>query len=115
MYKFNGNVLNRGLIDNLPQNACVEVPVLASPHGLEPIKIGKLPNQIAALVHTSSVCEELTVEGSLSGDPRKIYQAITFDPLTSAVLGIQEIKEMTGKMFLQNKDYLPQFSGFNLA
>ena len=114
LYKFNGNVLNRNLIDNLPQNACVEVPVLASPHGLEPIKVGRLPDQLTALVHTSSVCEELAVEGSFSGDPRKVYQAIAFDPLTSAVLGIQEIKEMTGKMFRQNKDYLPQFSNFNL-
>ena len=114
LYKFNGNVINRGLIDNLPQGACVEVPVLASPLGLEPIKIGKLPDQIAALVHTSSICEELTVEGSLSGDPRKVYQAVAFDPLTSAMLGIQEIKEMTAKMFAQNKAYLPQFSNFDL-
>jgi len=56
----------------------------------------------------------MTVEGSLTGDPRKIYQAIAFDPLTSAVLGIQEIKEMTAKMFAQNKKYLPQFKSFNL-
>jgi len=114
MFKFNGNVLNHGLIDNLPHGCCVEVPVLASRHGLEAIKIGKLPNQLAALVHTSAICEEMAVEGSLSGDPRKVYQAIAFDPLTSAVLGIQEIKEMTAKMFAQNKDYLPQFSGFDL-
>jgi alpha-galactosidase len=110
LFKFNGNVLNSGLIDNLPQGACVEVPVLASPHGLEAVKIGKLPDQIAALVHTSSICEELAVEGSLQGDPRKVYQAVAFDPLTSAVLGIQEIKQMTEKMLRQNKDYLPQFS-----
>jgi alpha-galactosidase len=114
MFKFNGNVLNHGLIDNLPQGSCVEVPVLASPHGLEAIKIGKLPNQIAALVHTSAICEEMAVEGSLTGDPRKVYQAIAFDPLTSAVLGIQEIKEMTAKMFAQNKSHLPQFSNFDL-
>ena len=109
MFKFNGNVLNHGLIDNLPQGACVEVPVLASPHGFEAIRVGKLPNQIAALVHTSSICEEMAVEASLSGDPQKVYQAIAFDPLTSAVLGIPEIKDMTLKMFKQNKDYLPQF------
>ncbi|MCL2044644.1 MAG: alpha-galactosidase [Treponema sp.] len=114
-FKFNGNVLNYGLIDNLPQGACVEVPVLASPHGLEAIRVGKLPDQLAALIHTSSICEELAVEGALSGDPRKVYQAIAFDPLTSAVLGIREIQEMTGKMFTQNKDYLPQFSGFDLG
>ncbi|MDR2574853.1 MAG: alpha-galactosidase [Treponema sp.] len=109
MFKFNGNVLNHGLIDNLPQGACVEVPVLASPHGFEAIRVGKLPNQIAALVHTSSICEEMAVEASLSGDPRKVYQAIAFDPLTSAVLGIHEIKEMTLKMFKQNEGYLPEF------
>jgi alpha-galactosidase len=114
LYKFNGNVLNKGLIDNLPQGACVEVPVLASPHGLEAVKIGKLPDQIAALVHTSSICEELAVEGSLQGDPRKVYQAVAFDPLTSAVLGIREIKEMTEKMLCRNKDYLPQFSSLSI-
>ncbi|MDR1443279.1 MAG: alpha-galactosidase [Treponema sp.] len=113
-YKFNGNVLNNGLIDNLPQGACVEVPVLASIHGLEAIKVGKLPDQIAALVHTSSICEELAVEGSLRGDPRKVYQAVAFDPLSSAVLGIREIKQMTEKMLLQNKEYLPQFSSLAL-
>ena len=110
MFKFNGNVLNHGLIDNLPQNACVEVPVLASSHGLEAVRVGKLPDQLAALIHTSSICEELAVEGSLQGDARKVYQSIAFDPLTSAVLGIHEIKEMVIKMFKQNKDYLPQFS-----
>ncbi|MDR0669212.1 MAG: alpha-glucosidase/alpha-galactosidase [Treponema sp.] len=114
LYKFNGNVLNRGLIDNLPQGACVEVPILASAHGLEAVRIGKLPDQLAALVHTSSICEELAVEGSLQGDPRKVYQAVAFDPLSSAVLGIQEIKEMTARMFRQNREYLPQFSSISL-
>jgi len=109
MFKFNGNVLNKGLIDNLPQGACVEVPVLSSPHGFEAIKVGKLPDQIAALVHTSSICEELAVEGALTLDSRKVYQAIAFDPLTSAVMGIQEIKEMTKKMFKQNAEYLPKY------
>jgi alpha-galactosidase len=113
MFKFNGNVLNKGFIDNLPQGACVEVPVLASLHGLEAVKVGKLPDQLAALVHTSAICEELAVEGSLTGDAKKVYQAIAFDPLTSAVLGIHEIKEMTAKMFAQNKKYLPQFSNLN--
>ena len=114
LFKFNGNVLNNGLIDNLPQAACVEVPVLASPRGLEAIRVGKLPDQLAALVHTSAICEEMAVEGSLQGDPRKVYQAVAFDPLTSAVLGVKEIKEMTEKMFHQNKAYLPQFSSFKL-
>jgi len=106
LFRFNGNVPNFGLIDNLPRGACVEVPVLASPCGFEAVKIGSLPDQLAALVHTSSICEELAVECALSGDPKKVYQAIAFDPLTSAVLGLQEIKEMTKKMFRQNAGYL---------
>ena len=115
LFKFNGNVLNHGIIDNMPEGACVEVPVLASPLGFEPVKIGKLPDQIAAMINPASVCEELAVEGSFTGDPKKVYQAIAFDPLTSAVLGLHEIREMTEKMFMQNRDYLPQFSGRDLS
>ena len=113
-FKFNGNVPNSCLIDNLPQGACVEAPVLASPRGLEAIRVGKLPPQLAALVHTSSICEELAVDGALAGDAKKIYQAIAFDPLTSAVLGIDEIKEMCARMFRWNREYLPQFGSFEL-
>jgi len=113
-YRFNGNVQNRGLIDDLSRNACVEVPVFASPNGFEAVPIGKLPPQIAALVHLSSSAEEMAVEASLTGDPRKVFQAIAFDPLTSAVLSIEEIKEMTSTMFKQNRDYLNQFSTFDL-
>ena len=108
-FKFNGNVPNKGLIDNLPQNCCVEVPVLASPHGLEPIKTGKLPDQLAALIHTSAICEEMAVNASFEGDRHKVFQAVAFDPLTSAVLGLHEIKEMTEKMLAQNAAYMPQF------
>ena len=109
LFKFNGNVRNKGLIDNLPKGCCVEVPVLASPNGLEPIKVGKLPNQIAALVHTSAICEEMAVDAALTGDPVKVCQAVMFDPLTAAVLGLREIKEMTAAMLEKNKDYLPEF------
>ncbi len=109
MYKFNGNVRNYGLIDNLPEGCCVEVPVLASKDGLEPLHVGPLPDQLALMNNLSARCEELAVEGSLTGDPRKIYHAICFDPLTSAMLSLEEIKKMTDEMFEANKDYLPQF------
>jgi alpha-galactosidase len=109
MYEFNGNVRNFGLIDNLPQGCCVEVPVLASKRGLDPIHVGPLPDHLAIINNTSARCEELAVEGAIEGDPRKIFHAILMDPLTSAVLSMQEIKDMTDKMFEQNRDYLPQF------
>jgi alpha-galactosidase len=110
MFEFNGNVRNFGLVDNLPEGACVEVPVLASKRGLSPMHVGKLPDHLAILVNTSSRCEELAVEAALEGDERKVYHAICMDPLTSAVLSLQEIKAMTDEMFLQNKPYLPQFA-----
>ena len=109
MYKFNGNVRNFGLIDNLPEGCCVEVPVLASKDRLEPIHVGKLPDHLAILNNISARCEELAVEGAIEGDPRKIFHAICFDPLTSAVLSLEETKNMVDEMFEANKDYLPQF------
>lgn len=113
MFKFNGNVRNFGLIDNLPYGCCVEVPILASRNSLEPMHVGALPDHLAVLVNTSARCEELTVAGALEGDPRKVFHAVAFDPLTSAVLTLDEIKQMVDEMFQQNKDYLPQFKHFN--
>lgn len=109
MFEFNGNVRNYGLIDNLPEGCCVEVPILASKRGLDPIHVGPLPEQLALLNNISARCEELAVEGSLTGDPRKIFHAICFDPLTSSVLSLSEIKNMVDEMFEANKEYLPQF------
>ena len=109
MFKFNGNVRNFGLVDNLPDGCCVEVPVLASKHGLEPIRVGALPPQLALLSGTSAQIEEMAVEGSLSGDREMIYRAICFDPLTAAVLSLREIRDMVDEMFAKNADWLPQF------
>jgi alpha-galactosidase len=112
LYKFNGNVRNFGLIDNLPEGCCVEVPVLASKNGLEPMHVGPMPDHLAVLVNTSARCEELAVQGAIEGDPRKIFHAIAFDPLTSAVLSLTEIQQMVDEMFEVNKSYLPQFKHF---
>lgn len=109
MFKFNGNVRNFGLIDNLPEGCCVEVPVLASRRGLEPIHVGKMPPQLALLSGTSAQIEELAVAGSLTGDREMIYQAICYDPLTAAVCSLREIRDMVDEMFEANKDWLPQF------
>ncbi len=108
-YEFNGNVRNFGLIDNLPEGCCVEVPVIASQRGLDPLHVGKLPDEVAILTDVSARCEELAVEGALEGDKRKVFHSITMDPLTSAVLSLAEIEEMVDEMFAANKDWLPQF------
>ncbi|ANE45532.1 alpha-mannosidase [Paenibacillus swuensis] len=110
LFEFNGNVRNFGLINNLPEGCCVEVPVLASKRGLSPMHVGPLPDQLALLVNTSARIEELAIEGALTGDRRKVFQAICFDPLTSAVLSLEEIKSMVDRMFEANKAYLPQFA-----
>lgn len=109
MFKFNGNVRNFGLVDNLPEGCCVEVPVLASRRGLEAIHVGKLPPQLALLCGTSAQIEELAVEGSLAGDRDMIYQAICYDPLTAAVCSLREIRRMVDEMFEANREWLPQF------
>ena len=113
-YKFNGNVTNDGLIDNLPGGACVEVPVLATRNRLEPIRVGSLPPQCAMLTSLSAQIEMMTVEGSLSGDPRLVYQAIAHDPLTAAKLSLAEIKKMVQEMLRKNRKHLPQFRKIEL-
>lgn len=109
LFKFNGNVRNFGLITNLPEGCCVEVPILASKNGLEGIAVGDLPPQLALMNNISARCEELAVEGAYEGDKRKVFHAICFDPLTSAVLSLEEIQKMTDEMFEANKEYLTYF------
>jgi alpha-galactosidase len=111
-FQYNGNVANKGLVTNLPQDACVEVPVWASRSGLQPVGVGALPQSVAVLTNLTSMTEEMAVEGTLTGNPRLIYQAIAHDPLTASVLSLAEIKTMVNEMFAQNKDYLPTFSHF---
>ena len=108
-FKFNGNVQNTQLISNLPEGACVEVPVLVDRAGFHPMHVGALPPECALLTSLSSGIEELAIQGSLTGDPAAIYRAICHDPLTSAVLSLAEIRDMTNELFAQHKDYLPQF------
>jgi alpha-galactosidase len=111
-FQFNGNVPNTNLITNLPQGACVEVPVWVSKKGFEPVHVGALPPQCAALTNLSAQIEEMAVEAALTGDPRLVFHAILHDPLTAAVLSMAEIKQMVNQMFEQNRAYLPQFKDF---
>ena len=109
LFEFNGNVRNHGLIANLPWDVIVEVPFLASRAGLQPMQVGALPRQLAALNTVNAQCEELAVEGCLAGDRETIYHAILNDPLTAAVCSLSEIRRMTQEMFEANRDSLPQF------
>ena len=113
-YEFNGNVANTGLITNLPQDACVEVPVVANKRGFNAIHVGALPPQCAALNNITIAVEEMAVEAALTGDPRLVFQAIAYDPLTAAVLSLAEIKKMVAQMLRRNQAHLPQFKSISI-
>jgi len=113
-FHFNGNVPNTHLITNLPPHACVEVPVWVSRQGFEPVHVGALPPQCAALTNLQAQIEEMAVEAALTGNPRLVYHAVVNDPLTASVLSLAEIEAMVNQMFEQNRAYLPQFKHFRV-
>jgi alpha-galactosidase len=113
-FKFNGNVTNTNLVTNLPQGACVEVPVWVDKSGFQPVHVGALPPECALMTNLSANIEEMAIQAAFDGDPVAIYRAICHDPLTAAVLSLAEIKDMVNEMFAQNKDYLPQFKTYQV-
>lgn len=108
-FEFNGNVRNEGWISNLPEGCCVEVPVTVTKDGYTIHPVGELPAQLAVMDNVAARSEELAVRGCIEGDKHMIFHAILVDPLTSAVLSMDEIQDMVDEMFEANKDYLPQF------
>ena len=115
IFSFNGNVPNTGIITNLPEGSCVEVPVFADRTGFHPVHVGALPPQLAVLNNVSAAVENMTVEASLTGDPMMVYYAVANDPLSAAVLSLAEIKKMVQEMLLKNKEYLPQFKKLKIT
>ena len=114
-FEFNGNVPNTGIIPNLPPNACVEVPVFATKRGFNPVYVGPLPPQCAALNNLSVAIEEMAVEAAVSGNPRLVFQSILYDPLTAAVLSMAEIIRMVQAMLNRNRSHLPQFKSIKIS
>ncbi len=108
-YRFNANVLNRGCIENLPYDACVEIPVVVDRVGLSKIHVGKLPAHLAILVNTTAAIENLVIEAAMEKDRRKVFQAVCMDPLTSAVCSLQEIYDMCEELFAYNRDFLGDY------
>ncbi len=108
-FRFQGNVMNKGFITNLPADCCVEVPVFADSNGLHPIRVGDLPPALAAMNQSNVTLQKLGVEAALTGDPELAMAAIAMDPLTSSVLTLEEIRNMTIEMFDGEESYLPKF------
>jgi alpha-galactosidase len=104
-----GNVMNDGLIDNLPQECCVEVPVLVDKNGLQPTKVGKLPPQLAALMQTNINVQSLTVEAALTRKREYIYHAVMFDPHTAAELDLEQIHNLVDELLEAHGDFLPKY------
>jgi len=99
LFQANLNVMNHGLIPNLPAHAAVEVPCLIDGSGIHPCQIPDFPEHLAALDRNMTGAQILAAQGAVSGKREDIFHALAADPLTAAVLSLDEIKEMCGKMF----------------
>jgi alpha-galactosidase len=106
-----GNVLNTGLIDNLPAGGCVEVPVLVDATGMHSTYFGPLPPQLAALDTAHMVVHELMVEAVLERDRGAALHALMLDPLTAAVCSPEEIRQMFAEMWAAQRADLVAFEG----
>jgi alpha-galactosidase len=106
----NGNVTNHGLIDNLPEGSCVEVPCLVDKNGIQPTKVGQLPPQLAALMQTNINVQALTVEAAITGKREHIYHAALFDPHTAAELDPEQIVSLVDDLIAAHGDFLPSYS-----
>ena len=103
--RINANVKNKGFITNLPEGSCVEVPCLVDKEGLHPCYVGDLPPQLAGLNRTNISVQELAVRGIVEKDKTKIFQSILLDPLTGAMLTIDETRRLVDELFKAGKEY----------
>jgi alpha-galactosidase len=103
----NGNVANHGYIDNLPPDACVEVPCLIDHNGVRPVRVGRLPPQLAALMQTNVNVQELTVEALVTGRKDHVRHAAMLDPHTAAELSLDEIATLVDDLLAAHEGWLP--------
>ncbi|MCA1177576.1 MULTISPECIES: alpha-glucosidase/alpha-galactosidase [unclassified Pantoea] len=108
-YKIGGNVLNNGLITNLPREACVEVPCLVDAQGITPCYVGDLPPQCAALNRTNINTQLLTIEAAVTRKKEHIYHAALLDPHTSAELSIDDTVRLCDELIAAHGDWLPSY------
>ena len=106
---FNGNVMNNGLIDNLPGGCCVEVPCLTDRTGVHPCHVGPLPPQLAHLNLSNIAVQELAVQAVLQRDRRLAFQACLLDPLTRSVLTLNETEALFEEIWKAEETLLTYF------
>ena len=95
----NLNIINHGLIPNLPPNACVEVPCLVNGGGVQPCRVEDYPEQLAGLNRQMINVQLLAAQGALNCDREAVFRAIALDPNTSSKLGLDEIASLTDELF----------------
>ncbi len=108
-YKIGGNVLNTGLIENLPADACVEVPCLIDGKGIHPCHVGKLPVQLAAMNQTNINAQLLTINAAVTKKREDIYMAAMLEPHTAAELSIDDIKAMVDELIEAHGEYMKDY------
>lgn len=108
-YQIGGNVLNNGCIENLPADACVEVPCLVNGDGVHPCHVGRLPVQLAAMNMTNINTQLMTIEAARTKRRDAIYQAAMLDPHTGAQLTIDQIVSMCDELIEAHGDYMKQY------
>lgn len=108
-YRIGGNVINNGLITNLPSDACVEVPCMVDKYGIRPTVVGKLPTQLAAMNMTNINSQLLTIEAAFTKKKETIYQAAMLEPHTAAELSIDDIVSLCDDLIEAHKGWLPEY------
>lgn len=108
-YKIGGNVINNGSIENLPADACVEVPCLVDGNGITPCRIGRLPVQLAAMNMTNINPQLLTIEAAATKKKDYIYQAAMLEPHTAAELSIDDIVKMCDELIDAHGAYMSMY------
>lgn len=108
-YKIGGNVINNGAIENLPADACVEVPCLVDGTGVNPCRVGRLPVQLAAMNMSNINVQLLTIEAAATRKKEYIYQAAMMDPHTGAELSIDDIVKMCDELIDAHGDYMKMY------
>ena len=110
-YKIGGNVLNTGaLIENLPAEACVEIPCLADGSGISPCRVGKLPVQLAAMNMTNINVHLITIEAAVTKKRDHIYHAAMLDPHTGSELPPDKIRDMVDDLICAHGNWLPKYN-----
>jgi alpha-galactosidase len=104
-----GNTRNNGLIENLPPECAVEVPCHVDRNGVQPIRVGRIPGQLAGIMRLSTNVQEMAVTAALSGKREHIYHAAMLDPHTAAELSLDEIRELVDALITAHGNLLPHY------